>query len=434
VYCQDGLPTGRPLHQISSGGSIQLFGSLPWGLFDNSKDSQCVINNFSDTLIIFSNGFMDLHGNTQRSTNYCLSRRYKAVKILDRPLSSWDDLGFTSHALHTIGFSAQMGPDIENMTLNEYLEYEVEKERQSWKNVQSKSSPTRKQIRRISFNSSQENAQDQFPIHHDPNITMEEYIRLKEEKARRRVFNDELTSEEALSCEPTIRPLNDNEIDFKISFDESDDEDYTVTFDKNSFSYKIISVDNLKIDSKNDNDKVNMPSFSSPEPMVSYFDDIDYLKDFENEFPAIVYNDALTSKSDFLTEPTESPQHIDEFDFKDETSLSCTLNLLNHPFNIDLMPIELGSFDAIIGMGWLAKYKAIIVCAEKIVRIPWGNETLIIHGDDSNQGNATRLSIISCIKTKKYVKKGFPIFLAHITKKEVEDKSKEKRLEDVPVV
>ncbi|GJX95196.1 putative reverse transcriptase domain-containing protein [Tanacetum coccineum] len=57
----------------------------------------------------------------------------------------------------------------------------------------------------------------------------------------------------------------------------------------------------------------------------------------------------------------------------------CTLNILNHPFNIDLMPIELGSFDSIIGMDWLVKYQAIIVCAEKIVLIPWGNETLIVH-------------------------------------------------------
>nr|GEZ72561.1 retrotransposon protein, putative, Ty3-gypsy subclass [Tanacetum cinerariifolium] len=73
----------------------------------------------------------------------------------------------------------------------------------------------------------------------------------------------------------------------------------------------------------------------------------------------------------------------------------CTLNLLNHPFNINLMPIELGSFDAIIGMDWLAKYQAVI--AE--VRM-----------------------------------KGFPIFLAHITTKEIEDKSKKKRLEDVPIV
>nr|GEZ17600.1 putative reverse transcriptase domain-containing protein [Tanacetum cinerariifolium] len=112
----------------------------------------------------------------------------------------------------------------------------------------------------------------------------------------------------------------------------------------------------------------------------------------------------------------------------------CTLNLLNHPFNINLMPVELASFDAIIGMDWLAKYQAVIAWAEKIVLIPWGNETLIIHGDGSNQGNATRLSIISCTKTEKYVMKGFHVFLAHITTKEVEDKSKKKQLEDVPIV
>ncbi|GJX66217.1 putative nucleotidyltransferase, ribonuclease H [Tanacetum coccineum] len=103
----------------------------------------------------------------------------------------------------------------------------------------------------------------------NPNITMEEYIKLEEDKARRHaiVFDDAFTSEVTPSCEPTISPLNDNKIDFRISFDESDDENYT------------------------------------------------------NEFPAIVYNDALTSKSNFLTEPALSPQHIDEFDLKDETSL-----------------------------------------------------------------------------------------------------------------
>ncbi|GJZ01215.1 hypothetical protein Tco_0519176 [Tanacetum coccineum] len=98
------------------------------------------------------------------------------------------------------------------------------------------------------------------------------------------------------------------------------------------------------------------------------------------------------------------------------------------------MPVELGSFDAIIGMDWLAKYQAVIVFAEKIIRIPWGNETLIIHGDESNQGNVTRLNIISCTKMQKYMQKGFPIFLAHVTAKEVEDKSEKKRLEDVPIV
>ncbi|GJV71576.1 putative reverse transcriptase domain-containing protein [Tanacetum coccineum] len=95
---------------------------------------------------------------------------------------------------------------------------------------------------------------------------------------------------------------------------------------------------------------------------------------------------------------------------------------------------ELGSFDAIIGMDWLAKYQAVIVCAEKIVCIPWRNKTLIIHGDGSTQGNVTRLNIISCTKAQKYMEKGLPIFLAHITAKEVEDKSEGKRLEDVPIV
>nr|GEV92499.1 putative reverse transcriptase domain-containing protein [Tanacetum cinerariifolium]GEW29182.1 putative reverse transcriptase domain-containing protein [Tanacetum cinerariifolium] len=111
-----------------------------------------------------------------------------------------------------------------------------------------------------------------------------------------------------------------------------------------------------------------------------------------------------------------------------------TLKLLNHQFNIDLMPVKLGSFDVIIGMDWLEKYKAVIVCAEKIVRIPWGNETLIVRGDGSDQGNKTRLNIISCTKMQKYMLKGCHVFLAHVTTKETEDKSEKKRLEDIPIV
>ncbi|GKC67791.1 hypothetical protein Tco_1100389 [Tanacetum coccineum] len=147
-------------------------------------------------------------------------------------------------------------------------------------------------------------------------------LRLVETEFPYIVFNDALTSEVTLSCEPTVSPLNDNKINFRISFDEFDDEDDTIIYDQNSFSYKIISVNDLKTNSENDNDKVNIPSFPSPKPTVSYFNDLDFFKDFKNEFPAIVYNDALTSKLYFLTEPTVSPQHVDEFDLKDETSLS----------------------------------------------------------------------------------------------------------------
>ncbi|GKE20525.1 hypothetical protein Tco_1432037, partial [Tanacetum coccineum] len=119
-------------------------------------------------------------------------------------------------------------------------------------------------------------------------------------------FNDSLKSGETLSCEPTVSSLND--------------EDYTVIFDKNSFSYKIISTNDLKTDSENDNEKV-MPSLPPPEPAISCFDDLDFFKDFEIEFLAIFYNDALTSKSNLLPEPFLNPQHIEEFDLKNETSL-----------------------------------------------------------------------------------------------------------------
>ncbi|GJW91683.1 retrotransposon protein, putative, ty3-gypsy subclass [Tanacetum coccineum] len=98
------------------------------------------------------------------------------------------------------------------------------------------------------------------------------------------------------------------------------------------------------------------------------------------------------------------------------------------------MPIELGSFNVIIGMDWLSMYHAMIAYAEKIVRILWGNETLIVRGDGSDNGNRSRLNIISCTKTQRYLLKGYHVFLAHITIKEAEDNSKEKRLEDVPIV
>nr|GEV02874.1 putative reverse transcriptase domain-containing protein [Tanacetum cinerariifolium] len=62
------------------------------------------------------------------------------------------------------------------------------------------------------------------------------------------------------------------------------------------------------------------------------------------------------------------------------------------------------------------------------------DEILFFHGDGSMNGHKSRLNIISCTKTQRYFLKGCPIFLAHIITKENEDKSKEKRLEDVPIV
>ncbi|GJY00127.1 putative reverse transcriptase domain-containing protein, partial [Tanacetum coccineum] len=110
----------------------------------------------------------------------------------------------------------------------------------------------------------------------------------------------------------------------------------------------------------------------------------------------------------------------------------CTLGLLGHPFDIDLMPVKLGSFDVIIGMDWLVKYHALIICDEKVVRIPYGDEILIIRGDD--YGNGSKLNIISCTKTQKYIQKGYQVYLAQVTSKKAEDKSEEKQLEDVTII
>ncbi|GJY61832.1 putative reverse transcriptase domain-containing protein [Tanacetum coccineum] len=112
----------------------------------------------------------------------------------------------------------------------------------------------------------------------------------------------------------------------------------------------------------------------------------------------------------------------------------CTLGLLGHPFDIDLMPIELGSFDIIIDMDWLAKYHAVIVYDEKIVRIPYKDEMLIIRGDYCDSGTKSKLNIISCTKTQKYMQKGCQVYLAQVTSKKTDDKLEEKRLEDVPII
>nr|GEZ02544.1 putative reverse transcriptase domain-containing protein [Tanacetum cinerariifolium] len=104
----------------------------------------------------------------------------------------------------------------------------------------------------------------------------------------------------------------------------------------------------------------------------------------------------------------------------------CTLNLVNHVFEIDFMPIELGMFDVIIGMDWLVKHDVVIVCGERVVHIPYGNKMLIVKSDKG----VSRLKVISCIKACKYVERGCHLFLAHVT----EDKSKEKQMEDMLVI
>nr|GFC52307.1 putative reverse transcriptase domain-containing protein [Tanacetum cinerariifolium] len=104
----------------------------------------------------------------------------------------------------------------------------------------------------------------------------------------------------------------------------------------------------------------------------------------------------------------------------------CALNLVNHLFEIDLMPIELGTFDVIIGMDWLILHDAVIVYGKKEVHVPLKKRTLAVKGDDC----VSRLKVVSCMKVKKYVDHGSYLFVAQVVEKE----PIERHLEDVPVI
>nr|GEU31321.1 hypothetical protein [Tanacetum cinerariifolium] len=104
----------------------------------------------------------------------------------------------------------------------------------------------------------------------------------------------------------------------------------------------------------------------------------------------------------------------------------CALNLVNHLFEIELMPIKLGTFDVIIGMDWLILHDAVIVCGKKEVHVALKKRTLVVKGDDC----VSRLKVVSCMKVKKYVDRGSYFFVAQVIEKE----PAERRLEDVPVI
>nr|GFB07336.1 reverse transcriptase domain-containing protein [Tanacetum cinerariifolium] len=81
-----------------------------------------------------------------------------------------------------------------------------------------------------------------------------------------------------------------------------------------------------------------------------------------------------------------------------------------------------------------AKFSKSEFWLSKIFRIPYEDEVLIIKGDGCNCGSKSKLSIISCTKTQNYIQKGYQVHLAQVTAKKTHGKSKEKRLEDVPIV
>ncbi|KAD6454277.1 hypothetical protein E3N88_08983 [Mikania micrantha] len=105
----------------------------------------------------------------------------------------------------------------------------------------------------------------------------------------------------------------------------------------------------------------------------------------------------------------------------------CVLSYDGHSFYLDLIPIQLGSFEVVIGMDWLSKHQAEIQCHLKIVRVPLPNGgALEIQGEIASR----KLHLISAMKARKYLKKECQAFLAHIKVKDQE----EKKIGDIPIV
>ncbi|GJZ13347.1 hypothetical protein Tco_0548577 [Tanacetum coccineum] len=127
----------------------------------------------------------------------------------------------------------------------------------------------------------------------NPNLTMEEYIRLEEEKAHKhgKVFDWQTATYGKIRVDDDLHNLSSVEAEFPAIVINDD------FAPQDALQYK-------------------------SQPVISCFDDLDFFNDFENEFPAIVYNDAQKSESDLLTRPILNPQHIDEFDLNNKTSLS----------------------------------------------------------------------------------------------------------------
>ncbi|GJY11956.1 putative reverse transcriptase domain-containing protein [Tanacetum coccineum] len=115
----------------------------------------------------------------------------------------------------------------------------------------------------------------------------------------------------------------------------------------------------------------------------------------------------------------------------------CTLNLQNHLFKIDLLPIELGSFDVIVEMDWMVEHRAEVVCYEKYIRVPYRNDMQIIQGERSGIKSESRLEVISSIRTQKnrvckpYLDKFVIVFIDDILIYSYNEKEHEEHLKTI---
>ena len=110
----------------------------------------------------------------------------------------------------------------------------------------------------------------------------------------------------------------------------------------------------------------------------------------------------------------------------DKIYRDCVIEIEGYNFLANLIPISLPNFDIILGMDWLSKNHAELLCYEKIVRIPIeGENPIYVYGEQRI------LKIISFLKARKFISKGCSIYLAYTVDVSKEEK---KTVNDVLVV
>ncbi|XP_024965789.1 uncharacterized protein LOC112505989 [Cynara cardunculus var. scolymus] len=110
-----------------------------------------------------------------------------------------------------------------------------------------------------------------------------------------------------------------------------------------------------------------------------------------------------------------------------EVVRDCVLGIEGEEFRVDLIPMTIGRFDIIIGMDWLAKNQAEILCFKKLIRIPLSSGGVVLVYGERKKGDVVLLSVA---KARKCLAKGYPSFIAYV----MDAKLKKKRIEEVNVV
>ncbi|GJS44969.1 hypothetical protein Tco_0595090 [Tanacetum coccineum] len=122
----------------------------------------------------------------------------------------------------------------------------------------------------------------------------------------------------------------------------------------------------------------------------------------------VLANDLMDQKLCTYVEKSDNKRKADDSSINNHGHQQQPFKKRNVGYN---MGVKLGSFDGIIGMDWSRRCHAVTMYDEKLVQIPYENETLTFRGDESNDGRESWLTVISCLKAQEYMAKGCQVFL-----------------------